>query len=332
MFALCLFLLCTTHAILYSYKKMDGFEIPGHFFLLFFSADIFRSLPFILNLSFALSLVTWRYSHKLKAHDIVALISGFQNSRYTRMLLTFASLTFSMNALALFWAYPALNYKIETQLYPKMVQHTIMALSSKQAFELDKQHFIYFESFDQVSPHEKHLVDIQLLNFDQQQCPYLIVASRGLFQEDKGSLLLENGAITPLRNDEQELSQNLHFKTMEYKIKPSHVDVSAQSFGARQLLFSQHLGQYSILFWKLFLTALPFLFVYVFSHSPIRLKYQAQLNYCIALATAFFLICMIIGVIAMKALAQGKILTFSLFMLALALISKLLKEIYIYVS
>ena len=120
-----LVLLSVTHALLYAFKKMEGVQIPLDFFILFFMKDVFRSLPFILNFSFALTIGVWQHQQKLRKYDIAALVSGYSFNKYNVIYIFFGVGVISLNILSLFLIYPSMNYKIETELHPRSEERRV---------------------------------------------------------------------------------------------------------------------------------------------------------------------------------------------------------------
>lgn len=307
---------------------MEGAQIPWQFYILYFSKDIFQSLPFIFNLSLPLAFVLWQYQLKLTRHNIAALISGFSQWGYKKILIAVTAKVVIVNALCLFWLFPSLNYRLETELTPKVVQNTMAVLPEKTAFSLDSQHIFYFSEVSKnYGKDGRQFRDIQILNYDQTNQPFLIRAKSGYFINRESSLHLHDGYIQHLL-EEQEYGNILKFNALDYKISANRYNVSHNSLSLRQLIADRTPLHRGHLFWKVYLSIMPLISLFVFGRQNITIKFSQSVNFSTALATAHFMILIILGLMIMKALESSTGDTGFIFVVFLVLLSFLFKELY----
>lgn len=327
-----LILLSVTHALLYAFKKMEGIEIPLDFFILFFMKDVFRSLPFILNFSFALAIGVWQHSLKMSKHDIAALVGGYKAKGYHSIYIFFLLAVISVNALSLFFVYPSMNYTIETELYPKILHNTMLALPAQKAYKIDDNNIFYFEAaVDQKDKSTRLYKGIKILNFDSDQKPILISSKTGTFSRDKNTLFLSDGLMKRVSNEGVETS-SMHFNLLEYSILPESFEVSYQSLSLRQLLTEQEPIIQAHLFWKMYLSVIPLFIVIVLHNHIINIKFSGAFNLELGVVTSYYLMIIITGLLATKFIENTQVLMLGFSGLIFITISYLLRILYLHVT
>ena len=310
---------------------MEGIQIPYDFFILFFSKDIFRSLPFILNFSFGLAIAIWQHQLKLTRQDIAALVSGFHSRGYKYIFLFYTTVVVVSNALCLFFIYPSMTYKIETELYPKILHNTMIALPAKQAFQIDDNHIFYFDAVNNDAQTQARVYEgIKILNLESQEQPLLVSAAKGSFYQDENTLFLEDGHLSQLSQNTK-VSSVMNFNLLEYKISTQQYHISYHSLSLRQLLADPSPLNQGHLFWKLYLSLIPLLLLTVLSNQSMNIKFSGSFNLEIALVTAYYLVVIIIGLVTTKFIQTSSIGLIISSMLSLFVLSLFFRKLYAHV-
>lgn len=293
-----LFLLSLTHALVYAFKNIQNIDVPAAFFFLFLAKDIFRSLPFIVNLSFALSLISWQYSLRLKKQDMTALLCQFPQKSYRSIILFFSLSLTGLNLFCLFFIVPLLNYQIDTQLYPKILYHSMMSIPDNHAVEIDQGPIFYFEHSETPSGTTGRIFkNVKILTFDENKAPYVIATQNAVLSQETYNLALFNGTIHNFSADFEKDSE-INFERLDYQLFLKGTTIGLGSLSFKQLFEDKSPKTEAQIFWALYLAFLPFAFFATLLLQNVQVQFSGSLHFEVIIALSYFLWLMILGVSA----------------------------------
>jgi hypothetical protein len=323
-----LFLLSFIHALIYALKSMQSMTLPMSFFFLFCSKDLFRSLPFIVNLSFLLSLVSWQHALRLKKYDLIIALCNFSQKTYYNIILFFLLPVVVFNLLCLFVIVPLLNYKLDTELETKMFYHSLVNIPENHSIEIERERIFYAESVKKLDEKKQYVFkNVKLLTFDEQRQPFVIAGQKAILNQDRHTLSLIQGVIYHFSKAVDTLSE-ISFENLEYQLlfKESLVELSSLSF--EQLIKQNTPESYGLIFWSLYLAFLPFSFFSSLLQQKAQITFSGSLHFELIIAISLFLFLMIMGVSARSFIESNRYLFFFVSLLVLFIASIFFRHLY----